>query len=77
MPPSSASCAGTSPSAFYRNAYATDAVDSRGITMFLQVWVFFIFTGSFAHMMIAGLPNAEVAGGIVNLFAIMMFAFCG
>ncbi|KAK1701651.1 ABC-2 type transporter [Colletotrichum lupini] len=65
------------PIGLYRNAYATDAVDSRGITMFLQVWVFFIFTGSFAHMMIAGLPNAEVAGGIVNLFAIMMFAFCG
>ncbi|KAK1524570.1 ABC-2 type transporter [Colletotrichum paranaense] len=65
------------PIGLYRNAYATDAVDSRGITMFLQVWVFFIFTGSFAHMMIAGLPNAEVAGGIVNLFAIMMFSFCG
>lgn len=65
------------PIGLYRNAYPTDAVDSRGIAMFLQVWVFFIFTGSFANMMIAGLPNAEVAGGIVNLFAIMMFVFCG
>ncbi|OHW91199.1 ABC-2 type transporter [Colletotrichum incanum] len=65
------------PIGLYRNAYPTDSVDSRGITMFLQVWMFFIFTGSFAHMMIAGLPNAEVAGGLINLFAIMMFLFCG
>ncbi|KAI8247772.1 ZEB2-regulated ABC transporter 1 [Colletotrichum sp. SAR 10_77] len=65
------------PIGLYRNAYHTDATDSRGITMFLLVWIFFVFTGSFAHMMIAGLPNAEVASGIVNLFAIMMFAFCG
>ncbi|KZL77189.1 multidrug resistance protein CDR1 (ABC-2 type transporter) [Colletotrichum tofieldiae] len=65
------------PIGLYRNAYPTDAVDSRGITMFLQVWMFFIFTSSFAHMMIAGLPNAEVAGGLINLFAIMMFLFCG
>ncbi|KAL1620268.1 Multidrug resistance protein [Neofusicoccum ribis] len=65
------------PIGLYRNAYPTDAVDSRGITMFLQVWVFFIFTSTFATMMIAGLESAEVAGGVVNLFAIMMFAFCG
>lgn len=52
-------------------------MDSRGIAMFLIVWVFFIFAGSFAHMMIAGLPDAEVAGGVVNLLVIMMFCFCG
>ncbi|OLN85666.1 Multidrug resistance protein CDR1 [Colletotrichum chlorophyti] len=65
------------PIGLYRNAYPTNAVDSRGITMFLHVWVFFIFAGSFAHMMIAGLPNAEIAGGLVNLLSIMMFLFCG
>nr|XP_036577228.1 ABC multidrug transporter [Colletotrichum truncatum]KAF6784140.1 ABC multidrug transporter [Colletotrichum truncatum] len=65
------------PIGLYRNAYPTDSVDSRGITMFLIVWAFFIFAGTFAHMVIAGLPNEEIAGGIVNLFAIMMFLFCG
>lgn len=45
--------------------------------MMLHVWVFFIFTGTFAHMVIAGLPNADTAGGVVNLLFIMMFAFCG
>ncbi|GKT46795.1 ZEB2-regulated ABC transporter 1 [Colletotrichum spaethianum] len=65
------------PIGLYRNAYPTDSVDSRGITMFLQVWMFFIFTVSFAFMLIAGLPNAEMAGGLLNLFAIMMFLFCG
>ncbi|KAI6259789.1 hypothetical protein MCOR27_000739 [Pyricularia oryzae] len=65
------------PMGLYRNAYATDTVDSRGATMFLQVWIFFIFVTSFAFMGIAALPNAEVAGNIVNLFVIMMFSFCG
>ncbi|KAK1964366.1 ABC-2 type transporter [Colletotrichum sublineola] len=65
------------PIGLYRNAYPTNSVGSRGITMLLHVWMFFLFTGSFAHMMIAGLPNAEVAGGLVNLVAIMLFLFCG
>ncbi|KAK7425746.1 Multidrug resistance protein [Neonectria magnoliae] len=65
------------PIGLYRNASFTDAVDSRGITMFLHVWVFFIFTSTFATMSIAGLSSDEVASGIVNLIAIMMFSFCG
>ncbi|TQN67413.1 ZEB2-regulated ABC transporter 1, partial [Colletotrichum shisoi] len=65
------------PIGLYRNAYPTDQVDSRGITMFLQVLMFFLFTSSFAHMIIVGMPSAEVAGGIVNLFSVMLFLFCG
>ncbi|KPM44406.1 ABC transporter CDR4 [Neonectria ditissima] len=65
------------PIGLYRNASFTDSVDSRGITMFLHVWVFFVFTSTFATMCIAGLSSDEVASGIVNLLAIMMFAFCG
>ena len=45
--------------------------------MFLQVWIFFVFTSTFANMIIAAIETAEVAGGIVNLLMIMMFAFCG
>ncbi|KAF4463341.1 ATPase [Fusarium albosuccineum] len=65
------------PTGLYRNAYPTDAVDSRGVTVFLHVWMFFMFTSTFAHMIIAGLESAEVAGGLVTLIMIMIFSFCG
>ncbi|KAF3023105.1 hypothetical protein E8E14_013473 [Neopestalotiopsis sp. 37M] len=65
------------PIGLYRNAYFTDSVDSRGITAFLHVWAFFMFTSTFANMIIAGLESADVAGAIANLFFIMMFLFCG
>ncbi|KAK7449547.1 hypothetical protein CaCOL14_013316 [Colletotrichum acutatum] len=60
-----------------RNAEWTDSVHSRGVTLFLICWVFFLFSSTFAHLMIAGLGSAEVAGGIMNLLFILMFAFCG
>lgn len=61
----------------YRNAEWTDQVHSRAITMCLHVWMFFLFTSTFANMVIAGIESADVAGGIVNLVMILMFAFCG
>ncbi|EWZ30932.1 ATPase [Fusarium oxysporum Fo47] len=65
------------PIGLYRNAEYTNEVHSRGITIFLHVWMFFLLASSFAHMIIAGLPNADTAGGVMNLLFIMMFAFCG
>ena len=61
----------------YRNAEWTDQVHFRGTTVFLHVWMFFLFTSTFANMVIAGIQSADVAGGIVNLLMILMFAFCG
>jgi ABC-type multidrug transport system permease subunit len=65
------------PIGLYKNAEWTDAVNSRGFTMFLHLWVFFMYASTFAHMMIAGLPTADIAGGVSNLLLIMMFTFCG
>lgn len=65
------------PIGLFRNAKWTNAVHERGITMFLHIWVFFVFSSTFAHMMIAGLPSADIAGGVVGLLLIMMFTFCG
>ncbi|KAL2755434.1 hypothetical protein ACRALDRAFT_1082331 [Sodiomyces alcalophilus JCM 7366] len=65
------------PIGLYRNAEWTDQVHSRGITIFLLVWVFFVLTSSFGHMLIAGLPNPDIAGGVLNLIFILMFAMCG
>ncbi|KAK7414105.1 Multidrug resistance protein [Neonectria punicea] len=65
------------PVGLYKNAEWTDSVHSRGITMFLHLWIFFVFASTFAHLMIAGIPTADMAGGVMNLFLIMMFTFCG
>lgn len=65
------------PIGLYRNAEWTDQVHSRGVTTFLFVWAFFMLASSFGHLMIAGLPNADIAGAVLNLLFIMMFAFCG
>lgn len=65
------------PIGLYRNARWTGAEHARGANVFLLVWLFFVFTSTFAHMIIAAIDSAEVAGGIVNLFLVMMFAFCG
>lgn len=39
--------------------------------------MFFLLASTFAHMIIAGLPDPDTAAGILNLLFIMMFAFCG
>ncbi|KAH7159482.1 ABC-2 type transporter-domain-containing protein [Dactylonectria estremocensis] len=65
------------PIGLYNNAEWTDSIHSRGFTMFLHLWIFFMYTSTFAHMMIAGLPTADIAGGASNLLLIMMFTFCG
>jgi ABC-type multidrug transport system permease subunit len=61
----------------YRNARHTDAEHSRGTLVFLFIWVFFLFSSTFAHLVIAAIDSAEVAGGIVGLLTVMMFTFCG
>lgn len=65
------------PMGLYRNAEYTDAVHSRGIAVFFNIWAFFVFSSTFGQMIIAGIDTAEVAGGIVNLFFILMVAFAG
>ncbi|KAJ4292779.1 Multidrug resistance protein [Kalmusia sp. IMI 367209] len=63
------------PVGFYRNAEPTDAVNIRGFGILLIIVVTFLFASSFAHMLIAGAPNEEVAGA--TLMSIMLYAFCG
>ncbi|KAF5020913.1 hypothetical protein F66182_7065 [Fusarium sp. NRRL 66182] len=65
------------PTGLYRNGYQTDTADARNATVFLFVWMFFLFTSTFAHMIMAGFDTAEVAGGLVTLMMMMMFSFCG
>ncbi|KAM0335679.1 hypothetical protein ACHAQA_000728 [Verticillium albo-atrum] len=65
------------PMGLYRNARESGAEHSRGITVFLFVWVFFLFSSTFAHLVMAGLDSYEVAGGVVGLMTILLFCFCG
>lgn len=65
------------PTGLYRNAYPTDSVDSRGVTVLLFIWLFLMFTSTFANMIIAGFDSDEVAGGLVTLIMVMIFSFCG
>ncbi|KAI9146718.1 ATPase [Paramyrothecium foliicola] len=65
------------PMGLYRNAQETGTEHSRAVTICLFIWVFFLFTTSFAFLCIAGISEADMAGGIVGLLTIMMFTFCG
>ncbi|KAB8201683.1 ABC-2 type transporter-domain-containing protein [Aspergillus parasiticus] len=65
------------PMGLYRNAEWTDTVHSRGVATCLHLWIFFAFTSTFANMLIAGIETEQVAGGFLNFFFNVMFAFAG
>lgn len=65
------------PIGLYRNAQATNATAERGGLMFLYIWVFYIWTSTFAHTIIAGVETAEAGGNLGNLFFSLCLIFCG
>ncbi|GJP96864.1 ABC transporter Cdr4 [Aspergillus niger] len=65
------------PIGLYNNAKPTDAVNERAGLMFLLIWVFLLFTSTFAHMIIAGIELAETGGNIATLLFSLCLIFCG
>ncbi|KAH8423667.1 pleiotropic drug resistance family ABC transporter [Aspergillus melleus] len=65
------------PVGLYQNAEPTNAVHERGALMFLFMLTFLWFTSTFAHMIIAGVENAETGGNIANLIFVLLLLFCG
>ena len=65
------------PIGFYRNAIPTNSVTSRSGTMFLLLWVFLMFTSTFAHMVQAGIETAEAAGNAASALFTFSLVFCG
>ncbi|KAJ5050773.1 uncharacterized protein L3040_002644 [Drepanopeziza brunnea f. sp. 'multigermtubi'] len=65
------------PAGLYKNASPTDATGERGLLMFLFLWVFLLFTSTFATMVIAAVDSAEVGGNIANLAFSLTLIFCG
>ena len=65
------------PTGYYRNAEATDTVANRSGTMFLLLWVFFMFSSTFAHMVQAAIETAEAAGNAASALFTFSLVFCG
>ncbi|KAI9375051.1 ABC multidrug transporter [Aspergillus egyptiacus] len=65
------------PVGLYRNAEYTDSVHARGTLAVLNIWAIFLFSSSFAHMLISGMDSDQLASALSNILFIMMYAFCG
>ena len=65
------------PIGLYNNAVPAGQTTEREALMFLLVWVFLMFTSTFAHMVIAGADLAETGGNIANLLFSLCLIFCG
>ncbi|EEP76489.1 ATP-dependent permease PDR15 [Uncinocarpus reesii 1704] len=65
------------PIGFFRNAIPSDAVNERGATMFLLIWIFLMFSSTFSSMIIAGVEQAETGGNLAQLLFSLTLIFCG
>ncbi len=65
------------PIGLYRNAIPTDAVAERGGLMFLYLWSFLMFAGTFTDLVVAGVETAENAGNIGSLLFSLCLIFNG
>ncbi|KZL71217.1 multidrug resistance protein cdr1 [Colletotrichum tofieldiae] len=61
----------------YKNAIPTDAVTERGGLMFLLIWAFMLFESTFADMVVAGVPTAEIGATLSLLLFTLCLIFCG
>ncbi|KAM0433852.1 hypothetical protein ACHAPT_003795 [Fusarium lateritium] len=61
----------------YKNGDITDTQNERGGLMFLLVWAFMVYEGTFAHMCVAGSPTAEVGATFALLLFMMTLVFAG
>ncbi|KAF5372488.1 hypothetical protein D9758_005173 [Tetrapyrgos nigripes] len=65
------------PIGLYNNASPTDSTTQRGGLMFLLLWQFMLFTSTFAHMLVAAAPTADVASTVSSQMFMMCLIFCG
>lgn len=65
------------PVGLYNNAAYENQVTERGILMFLFLFMFLIFTGTFSTFIIAGFETAEAGANIANLLFMLSLIFCG
>ncbi|KAF9875065.1 ABC transporter [Colletotrichum karsti] len=64
------------PARFFRNT-TPDDVNIRGFTVFLFIWIFFLWTSTFSQLAIVAIETADLASIPASLFAILCMSFCG
>lgn len=65
------------PIGLYWNAEPTGEVAERGALMFLFIWSFLMFAGTFTDFVVAGIETTETAGNLANLTFSLCLIFCG
>lgn len=65
------------PVGLYNNASAAGQLTERGGLMFLFLFMFLIFTGTFSTFIIAGFETADAGANIANLLFMLCLIFCG
>ncbi|KAH7310275.1 putative ABC multidrug transporter [Rhexocercosporidium sp. MPI-PUGE-AT-0058] len=61
---------------YYYAVVGVQTSDRQGLVLLFVIQLF-IYAGSFAHLTITALPDAQTASGIVTLGMLMMTMFCG
>jgi len=62
---------------YYPIGMYRDVPASRGGIMILLIWMYFMYSSTFAHMIQAGIELAEMAGNYANLLFTFSLIFCG
>ncbi len=65
------------PIGLQKNAAHTDSTAERGALFFLLVLTFYLFSSTFAHMVIAGMDDADTAANVAQLLFSLTLVFCG
>lgn len=65
------------PVGLYRNATHTDSVHERGALFFLIILIYFIYTLTYSHMVVAAIPQPETAGNVSTVLFNIMLAMSG
>lgn len=63
------------PVGYYRNA--GHQVHERGAMVFMIIWGFYLFTSTFAHMVIAAVEDSNTGANIATILFIICLGFCG
>ena len=65
------------PIGLYRNAFATDQVNSRGVLVWLYITAYFVYTSSMGQLCMSFNELADNAANLASLLFLLCLIFCG
>uniref|UniRef100_A0A8H7K1S6 ABC-2 type transporter transmembrane domain-containing protein n=1 Tax=Bionectria ochroleuca TaxID=29856 RepID=A0A8H7K1S6_BIOOC len=65
------------PVGLYRNAEETGQVTERGVLVFLFLWLFMVYAGTFAILVVSGFDSPEAGGNLGDLVSTLSLKLCG